>query len=194
MLAVSGTSRPFILSSTNSPAVSPSQTNFSELLDTRMDSDAYPQSGSMFRPPAKRRKFPRRRTDNDNDNVPQETDSMSGTCETNAIAPRPRSQSPRDTPPETAGSSDFIRRRRFQRARRGGIEFSATSRQTADMANQSALPSATTEELEAERIKTMCDRFTAHTGQTVDVDRHMYGSALCSIPHFSFPLKWKLTR
>ncbi|PLB50488.1 hypothetical protein P170DRAFT_474037 [Aspergillus steynii IBT 23096] len=134
-----------------------------------MDTDAYPQSGTLFRPPAKRRKFLRRRADN----MPEESDSMSGAGDSLPEAPRSRSQSPRDTPRETASSADLIRRRRLHRARRGGIEFSATSRQTTDVANQSALSSASTEELEAERIKTMCDRFTAHTGQTVDVDRHM---------------------
>ncbi|KAH8434756.1 uncharacterized protein LDX57_012391 [Aspergillus melleus] len=155
-----------------------------------MDTDTHPDSGTLFRPPAKKRKFLRRRAED----IPEDRAD-----DTLPVAPRSRSrsrsQSPRNTPRDATATSDFLRRRRLHRARKGGIEFSATSRQTTDTANQSALSSATTEELEAERIQTMCDRFTAHTGQTVDVDRHMYGSAHWFSAHVSHPaLQWKLTR
>lgn len=122
-------------------------------------------SESLFRPPSKRRRVLRRRED---DNHPVAPRSRS----------RSRSQSPRDAQQDDAANPpNFLRQRRLHRARKGGIEFSATARQTTDTADQSAQSTATTEELEAERIQTMCDRFTAHTGQTVDVDRHMYGAA-----------------
>ncbi|KAI9045108.1 telomere length and silencing 1 family protein [Aspergillus affinis] len=129
-----------------------------------METNANPQSETFFRPPAKKRKFLRRRAED----LPED-----GADDSLPVAPRSRSQSPRDTPQDATAPYDFIRRRRLHRARKGGIEFSATSRQTTVTANQSALSSATTEELETERIQSMCDRFTAHTGQTVDVDRHM---------------------
>ena len=56
-------------------------------------------------------------------------------------------------------------------ARRGGIEFSTSSSQAADKNKNMAL---TIEDTEADILKARLDRFTAHTGQKVDVDKHMY--------------------
>ncbi|RHZ49902.1 telomere length and silencing 1 family protein [Aspergillus thermomutatus] len=71
-------------------------------------------------------------------------------------------------------STELARLRRLQRARKGGIEFSNTSRQSTDKTgNQAAVTTVTAEDLENEKIRAMCDRFTAYTGQTVDVDKHI---------------------
>src|SRR5690606_36328321 len=83
---------------------------------------------------------------------------------------------PPTQPDDAIPSTDVARRRRLQRARKGGIEFSTTSRQTTSTGNQAAATMISAEDLENEKIRARCDRFTAHTGQTVDVDKHMYGS------------------
>lgn len=118
---------------------------------------------TFFRP-IKKRKFLRRRPEQT-----EETRSPSEDREHHAKTP----------PVESAGetedgvqTSDVVRLRRQHRARKGGIEFSTTSRKTTN--NGSSGPMTTGEELEDERIRHMSDRFTAHTGQTVDVDKHMY--------------------
>lgn len=126
-----------------------------------MDTELQPAPESLFRP-VKRRKFLRRRPDHEQEDS-QEVNDESGRGNVHSTA---------QTPQET---DDVVRLRRPQRTRKGGIEFSTTSsRQTTDNEAQ-AVASRPTEETEDERILAMCDRFTAHTGQTVDVDKHMYG-------------------
>ncbi|EED23596.1 conserved hypothetical protein [Talaromyces stipitatus ATCC 10500] len=66
--------------------------------------------------------------------------------------------------------SKIMRPRKFQRMRRGGIEFSTSSAQPVEKNDSLAL---TAEPTEADIIKAKLDRFTAHTGQKVDVDKHM---------------------
>ncbi|GES62694.1 hepatocellular carcinoma-associated antigen 59-domain-containing protein [Aspergillus terreus] len=128
-----------------------------------MDTDVNPNPETLFRP-VKRRKFLRRRPEEPQDE-PQ-ADSSS---------PAPSQPQPQDETQASDGvhPTDIARLRRLQRARKGGIEFSATSRQTAEHASKNALSTASADEIESERIRAMCDRFTGHTGQTVDVDRHM---------------------
>ncbi|EAW13794.1 telomere length and silencing 1 family protein [Aspergillus clavatus NRRL 1] len=128
-----------------------------------METDTGPNSETLFRP-VKRRKFLRRK-----EIEPEETQEESpiATAETN-----------QDGHPSGANdaipSTDFARLRRLQRGRKGGIEFSTTSRQTSDRTgSQGAGAMVSAEDLENERIRAMCDRFTVHTGQTVDVDKHM---------------------
>ncbi|PLN76512.1 hypothetical protein BDW42DRAFT_178542 [Aspergillus taichungensis] len=117
---------------------------------------------TFFRP-IKKRKFLRRRPEQT-----EETRSPSEDREHHANTP----------PVESAGeaedgvqASDVVRLRRQHRARKGGIEFSTTSRKSTNTGSQGQM--TTGEELEDERIRHMSDRFTAHTGQTVDVDKHM---------------------
>ncbi|PWY64542.1 hypothetical protein BO70DRAFT_203521 [Aspergillus heteromorphus CBS 117.55] len=122
---------------------------------------------ALFRP-VKRRKFQRRRPD-----VDGEEDAQSAT------AGQPAHVSESSTPPswqESPGpfpAIDPLRSRRLHRARKGGIEFSATSRPATSHESQAVVSGATMEDLDKERMRAMCDRFTAHTGQTVDVDKHM---------------------
>ncbi|KKK24425.1 hypothetical protein ARAM_001956 [Aspergillus rambellii] len=127
-----------------------------------MDTQADPNPEVLFRP-VKRRKFLRRR--------PEEANGQqaSQASEEGSAAPR----SPQDGG-ESVQPIDATRLRRLHRSRKGGIEFSTTSRLLAGQGNnKTSLSSATAEDLEGDRLLAMCDRFTAHTGQTVDVDKHM---------------------
>ncbi|KAL2841198.1 hepatocellular carcinoma-associated antigen 59-domain-containing protein [Aspergillus pseudodeflectus] len=125
-----------------------------------MDTQVDPNQEVLFRP-FKRRKFQRRR--------PDDTESQP---ESPASNDAPVTQDPQSDV-ETIQTADALRLRRLQRSRKGGIEFSATSRPTAGQANKTSLPTAIAEDTEGDRLRAMCDRFTAHTGQTVDVDKHM---------------------
>ncbi|KAL4901948.1 hypothetical protein BDW74DRAFT_181387 [Aspergillus multicolor] len=125
-----------------------------------MDTDCDPHSEVVFRP-GKRRKYQRRRL--------EETDSQEIQASSEAVL---TSQYPHHDP-EVGQAVDALRIRRLRRSRRGGIEFSTTPRPTTDHMSRTALSVATEEDIESERLRAMCDRFTAHTGQTLDVDKHM---------------------
>lgn len=118
---------------------------------------------SLFRP-AKKRKFMRRRPDHETPDT-EEADNQNDNYGA--------SQAPR---------SNNIRRPRA--VRKGGIGFSTASRLGDDQGQQLALVPAAGE-TEDEKIRAMNERFTGYTGQTVDVDKHMYESfatADCPIP------------
>jgi hypothetical protein len=115
--------------------------------------DAVPVE-SLFRP-AKKRKFMRRRPDHDIPDT-EEADNQND----NPVA----SQAP--------GSNNL---RRPRTIRKGGIGFSTASRLGDDQGQQLALVPAAGE-TEDEKIRAMNERFTGYTGQTVDVDKHMYAS------------------
>ncbi|KAL4814197.1 hepatocellular carcinoma-associated antigen 59-domain-containing protein [Aspergillus spinulosporus] len=122
------------------------------------DCDSNPE---IFFRPVKRRKFQRRR--------PEDIDSQQETQASHDDLPA--SQSPLNES-ETAQGADAFRLRRLHRSRKGGIEFSTTPRPTSNQADRTS-SQAPTEDADGERLQAMCDRFTAHTGQTVDVDKHM---------------------
>ncbi|KAL2844314.1 hepatocellular carcinoma-associated antigen 59-domain-containing protein [Aspergillus pseudoustus] len=124
-----------------------------------MDTEVGPNPEVLFRP-FKRRKFQRRR--------PDETDSQQESPASNDVSESQNPQSDTDF----SQTTEAHRLRRIQRSRKGGIEFSATSRPSTNQASQT-LSSTAAEDIEGERLRAMCDRFTAHTGQTVDVDKHM---------------------
>ncbi|CAI7664517.1 unnamed protein product [Penicillium glandicola] len=118
-----------------------------------MDSqeDAVPTE-SLFRP-AKKRKFMRRRPDHevaDNEEVDNQNDNSGA--------------------PQAPGSNNI---RRPRAVRKGGIGFSTASRLGDDQGQQVALVPAAGD-TENEKIRAMNERFTGYTGQTVDVDKHMY--------------------
>ncbi|KAL4785817.1 hepatocellular carcinoma-associated antigen 59-domain-containing protein [Aspergillus varians] len=126
-----------------------------------MNAESNPNPEVLFRP-VKRRKFQRRRLgDTDGQQETQASDQDVSVF-----------HSSRDDS-ETTQTVDALRLRRLHRSRKGGIEFSTTSRPTADQTDQASLSAATEEDMDSERLRAMCDRFTAHTGQTVDVDKHM---------------------
>ncbi|KAJ5779136.1 Hepatocellular carcinoma-associated antigen 59 [Penicillium paradoxum] len=104
---------------------------------------------SLFRP-AKKRKFMRRRPDDEPEDVDDQND--------NADAP------------QAPGRNNL---RRPRAIRKGGIGFSTASRLGDDQGQQLALVSAAGD-TEDEKIRAMNERFTGYSGQTVDVDKHMY--------------------
>ncbi|PYI19769.1 hypothetical protein BO99DRAFT_132946 [Aspergillus violaceofuscus CBS 115571] len=129
-----------------------------------MDTEINP--ASLFRP-VKKRKFLRRRLGDSVENA-QGTTAEDFGQPSDGLSSLPQSDGL-----DTSHSLDAARLRRLQRARKGGIEFSTASRTTSNGDNQKNMTCTTTESMESERLQAMCDRFTAHTGQTVDVDKHM---------------------
>ncbi|PYH47725.1 telomere length and silencing 1 family protein [Aspergillus saccharolyticus JOP 1030-1] len=129
-----------------------------------MDTEINP--ASLFRP-VKKRKFLRRRLEDSSEHA-----QVTITEDTGQSLDGPSSL-PQSGGLKAKNILDAARLRRLQRTRKGGIEFSATSRPTLEGDSQTSLTHATAEDLESERLQAMCDRFTAHTGQTVDVDKHM---------------------
>ncbi|KAJ5345714.1 Hepatocellular carcinoma-associated antigen 59 [Penicillium brevicompactum] len=115
-------------------------------------------SETLFRP-AKKRKFARRRADHDAEDADADAD------------PALVANNQKDNTPSAPPSSNQIRRPRT--ARKGGIGFSAKSQLGGDHGQQLALRS--TGDLEEDKIRAMHERFTGYTGQSDDVDRHMYG-------------------
>ncbi|KAJ5545100.1 Hepatocellular carcinoma-associated antigen 59 [Penicillium sp. DV-2018c] len=102
----------------------------------------------LFRP-AKKRKFLRRRPDDETENADNQNDNS-------------------DTP--LASGSNNARRPRP--VRKGGIGFSTASRLGDTQGQQVALAPAGGDPDE-EKIRAMNERFTGYTGQSADVDRHM---------------------
>ncbi|KAE8336201.1 hypothetical protein BDV24DRAFT_113803 [Aspergillus arachidicola] len=130
-----------------------------------MDTNPTSNPETLFRP-VKRRKFLRRRPEDTLEDFRIENRRDDG--DSDPTTP-PQSQADNDTVHPT----DLARLRRLHRFRKGGIGFSTTSRQSANNDKQAIVSTESAEDLEAQRIQAMCDRFTVHTGQTVDVDRHM---------------------
>ncbi|KAE8321426.1 hepatocellular carcinoma-associated antigen 59-domain-containing protein [Aspergillus sergii] len=130
-----------------------------------MDTNPTSNPETLFRP-VKRRKFLRRRPEDTLEDFHIENRRDDG--DSDPTTP-PQSQADNDTVHPT----DLARLRRLHRFRKGGIGFSTTSRQSANNDKQAIASTESAEDLEAQRIQAMCDRFTVHTGQTVDVDRHM---------------------
>jgi hypothetical protein len=113
---------------------------------------------SLFRP-AKKRKFARRRPDHETEDT-ADTDPALVTDNQNDNAGLT----------QTPGSTNI---RPLRAIRRGGIGFSTTSRLKDDHGQQLVLGQAAGDQ-EEDRIRAMNERFTGYTGQTDDVDRHMY--------------------
>ncbi|EIT72987.1 hepatocellular carcinoma-associated antigen 59-domain-containing protein [Aspergillus flavus] len=130
-----------------------------------MDTNPTSNPETLFRP-VKRRKFLRRRPEDTLEDFRIENRRDDGDSD-----PTTPAQSQADN--DTVHPTDLARLRRLHRFRKGGIGFSTTSRQLANNDKQAIVSTEPAEDLEAQRIQAMCDRFTAHTGQTVDVDRHM---------------------
>lgn len=132
-----------------------------------MDTEISATPVVSFRP-VKRQKFLRKRVD-ESDDVP--TPGNAVTAHNTASQERQGDIPGLQDVTNQSEVSSIMRPRKFQRMRRGGIEFSTSSSQPADKNNALAL---STEDTEADILKARLDRFTAHTGQKVDVDKHMY--------------------
>lgn len=138
-------------------------------MDTEVDIAPEP----VFRP-AKRRKFLRRRPD---DNTEENGAAASPAAESSEKAQlAPESQATLDEDKEEImPAASVVRLRRPHAVHKGGIRFSATSRPGKDDGRQQQTALGPAVNPEKEKLQAMCDRFTAYTGQTVDVDKHMYG-------------------
>lgn len=132
-----------------------------------MDADVDHPTESLFRP-SKRRKFIRRRP-NDLADSPTVEEGVSTNHDNADQAPKAPTPDDED---RLAQSPVISRIRRPHPSRKGGIGFSAASSSNKDVNRQTALVSA--EDMETEKIQAMCDRFTTYTGQSEDVDKHMY--------------------
>ncbi|KAJ5214810.1 hypothetical protein N7468_010489 [Penicillium chermesinum] len=129
-----------------------------------MDTETSPSPGPLFRS-AKRRKFIRRRPDDSTEEHPLAREAV---ATTSGNTSRPSEAIHADDSQENPG---VVRLRRPHATRKGGIEFSATSRPKSGGGQQPTLLSA--EDAEKARVQAMCDRFTSDIGQTEDVDKHM---------------------
>lgn len=134
------------------------------------DADANMDEGSSFRP-AKRRKFLRKRQDVEGSESalapfrPPEVSAIQSDVESHAINQEPHGG-------KEISVAEIMRLRKLNRSRKGGIEFSTTTSKLHD-----ATPSITTlalRDAEEQRFTAIADRFTPHSGQVVDVDKHMY--------------------
>ena len=136
-----------------------------------METDVGPSPENLFRP-VKRRKFQRRRVDDSGGDPQPESAAREDNSDNNE---RPTSDAPQEAD-DAAPTTDIIRLRRSFRPRRGGIEFSTAARPASNGPSQaqSAMVEATGEDAEDLKIQAMSNRFTAHSGQEVDVDKHMY--------------------
>ncbi|PCH02739.1 Hepatocellular carcinoma-associated antigen 59 [Penicillium occitanis (nom. inval.)] len=130
-----------------------------------MDTEISETPVVSFRP-VKRQKFLRKRFEDDD--VPTPDKAVSELNTTSQERQDDNAQLQDDS--NQSEVPNIMRPRKFQRMRKGGIEFSTSSSQSADKNNAVVL---STEDTEAEILKARLDRFTAHTGQKVDVDKHM---------------------
>lgn len=140
---------------------------FLQIAIPNMEADISPTPETLFRP-VKRRKFLRRRVDEPED----AQDDVQTSREDDNNRHRSVSRSSRETDAVTEPTTSVTRLRRSYKSRRVGVEFSTSSRSAASYAQPTA--EATTNDGEDLKIRAMCDRFTVHTGQKVDVDKHMY--------------------
>ena len=116
-----------------------------------IDMDVEMPGDALFRP-AKRRKFQRIRAELDSAD-----EDAAAAC---------------DHPSDEPALLQVLKQRKTSRNRRQGIEFSAIK---ANAETDSTIANTlTTIEPKAERLRGISDRFVGHTGQVVDVDKHMF--------------------
>ncbi|OAT09661.1 hypothetical protein BDBG_05399 [Blastomyces gilchristii SLH14081] len=131
----------------------------------------------LFRP-VKRRKFLRKRpeTSPDESQPPQPSpDPEAATCRSPAGQDGEASEAHMNEPEEIGtGITDIFRLRKALKTRRGGVEFTASPKPAIDQHGESQLEvDSTAQDPEDMVIRGISDRFVAHTGQRVDVDKHM---------------------
>jgi hypothetical protein len=122
-----------------------------------MDTESIAVEATAFRP-AKRRKFTRNRRAPESDE-PQASRLNSDSSENDSEA-------------LNAPVADILRLRKTK-TRRNGIEFSNIRTRSSEPPPASFADQAVADS-EKERLKAISDRFVAHSGQVVDVDRHMF--------------------
>ncbi|PGG96752.1 hypothetical protein GX51_07662, partial [Blastomyces parvus] len=130
----------------------------------------------LFRP-VKRRKFLRKRpeTSPDESQPPQPSpDPEAVTRRSPTVQDGEVSEAqPNESEEMGTGVADIFRLRRALKARRGGVEFTVSPKPAADEHGESQLEVDTmAQDPEDMVIRGISDRFVAHTGQRVDVDKH----------------------
>lgn len=120
--------------------------------------------------PVKRQKYLRKRVEESDDVPISET-----TVVQQRTTPEERHNNQTEGSQENEVGQDEVSRitrpRRNYRMRKGGIEFSTGGSQVADKNKDLRLA---VEATDTDTLEAKFDRFTAHTGQKVDVDKHMY--------------------
>ncbi|KKZ60048.1 hypothetical protein EMCG_05171 [[Emmonsia] crescens] len=131
----------------------------------------------LFRP-VKRRKFLRKRpeTTSDESQPPQPSpDPEASTHRSPAGQDGAVSETNPNEPEEMdTGITDIFRLRKALKTRRGGVEFTAAPKPAGDEYGEPLLEvGSIAQDTENMVIRGISDRFVAHTGQKVDVDKHM---------------------
>jgi hypothetical protein len=133
--------------------------------------DSIMDEGPLFRP-VKRRKFLRKR--------PEEISAGSESFPVESLPSLPPAVVRREdnelpqSPPDEEDSKDLsvaeiIRQRKVRKVRKG-IEFSNSTSQPVEEPSSALI----IQDAEAGKVKDMADRFTPHTGQVIDANKHMY--------------------
>jgi hypothetical protein len=118
------------------------------------------QNSGLFRP-AKKRKFQR-------STRPTEDGDLHAELAPSDLPPRDEN----DRPSDELALTQILRLRKTNKNRRQGIEFSTIRPSTTTEPTMSN--SLATVQPEVHRLKAISDRFVGHTGQVVDVDKHMF--------------------
>ena len=137
-----------------------------------------PTAESLFRP-VKRRKVFRKRPEDDNDGEHVTSTVDSSAPPTIAREAVEQHSAIHQEPIESSNISEIIRARRLNKSRGHGVEFSSTS--SRQVPNNLDLDYNGDTVEEESRPQGIADRFIGHTGQAVDVDKHMFVSPLHSL-------------
>jgi hypothetical protein len=118
------------------------------------------ENPALFRP-AKRRKFQRSRR-------PTEDEDL----HTELACPESPARDDIEHSPDEPALTEILRQRKTTKTRRQGIEFSTLRPSSATEPTMSN--GLTVIKPQVERLRAISDRFVGHTGQVVDVDKHMF--------------------
>jgi hypothetical protein len=135
------------------------------------------EHSALFRP-AKRRMFQRARRSTEDGDVHVGLASLD--------SPSPEAVERQSDEPAL---TEILRKRKTSKNRCQGIEFSTLKLSAVTEPTMSN--SLTTTEPQVDRVKAISDRFVGHTGQVVDVDKHMF--VLCPSPIPPTSMKHLLT-
>ncbi|OJD25312.1 hypothetical protein ACJ73_03318 [Blastomyces percursus] len=131
----------------------------------------------LFRP-VKRRKFLRKRpeTSPDESQPPLPSLDPEAACRRSLAGQDGEASEAHINEPKEIGTgiTDIFRLRKALKTRRGGVEFTASPKLAVDQHGESQLEvDSMAQDPEDMVIRGISDRFVAHTGQRVDVDKHM---------------------
>ncbi len=124
---------------------------------------------ALFRP-NKRRKFQWSRT---------RTEDEVADIEVESAAPETSERNGQDA--NAPAIAEILKMRKAQRNRRHGVEFS--NARTNISSEDAVSTSLTTVDPQPDKLRAISDRFVGHTGQVVDVDKHMFVLPSTSLVH-----------